>query len=247
MADDHPPRARRFLDQDFRWRATDVTRMEAIGDAVFALVLALLFLQAAPPVNFREVKTALMSFVPFAITFTLLAMVWVEHYRYFRRYALTDKSTFFGNLLLLFLVLFYAYPLKFLFTLVCVQMFGGIGELTLASMQQGTEEVGAPVLMITYSAGFGAIYLIFALLYAHALRRAGDLELDAVERHMTVSSIVECLVLVGFALVSVALSVIGSVTAAGLVYFGIGPCMGWLGARRGAEQRRLLNARAAAA
>src|ERR1051325_5431608 len=130
MAEEHPPRARRFLDADFRWRGTDVTRMEAIADAVFALVLALLFLQAAPPANFREVKTALFSFLPFAMTFTLLAMVWIEHYRLFRRYALTDKSTFFGNLLLLFLVLFYAYPLKFLFTLMCVQLFGPIGELT---------------------------------------------------------------------------------------------------------------------
>jgi hypothetical protein len=254
MAEEHPPRARRFLDADFRWRGTDVTRMEAIGDAVFALVLALLFLQTAPPANFREVKAALLSCLPFAITFTLLAMVWMEHYRFFRRYALIDKSTFFGNLLLLFLVLFYAYPLKFVFTLMCVQLFGSIGDLTTDSMCQGLGVLGGAALLMAYGAGFGAIYLIFALLYAHALRRAADLDLDVVERHMTVTSIVDCLVLVGFALTSIALAALSIalgvqqlVPIAGMVYFGIGPAMTVVGSRRGAAQRKLLAARPLAA
>lgn len=220
--------------------------MEAMGDAVFALVLALLFLQVTPPVNLRELKGALMNFVPFAITFTLLAMVWVEHHRFFRRYALTDKSTFFGNLLLLFLVLFYAYPLKFLFTFLCVEICGPIGELTRDSMLIGVDQLGHQAVMIVYSGGFGAINVTLAMLYRHALRRADDLGLDEVERHMTVSSTMECLVLVGFSVGSMALAALGFVAAAGLVYFGIGPAMGFLGGRRGAVQRRLIAARTAA-
>jgi hypothetical protein len=247
MVDDHPPRARRFLDPDFRWRGTEVSRMEALADAVFALALALLFLQAAPPANLHELKATLMSLVPFAITFTLLAMVWVDHFRFFRRYALIDKTTFFGNLFLLFLVLFYAYPLKFLFTLLCVQLFGSIGELTATSMQAGLDELGGSALMMVYSSGFGAIYATLALLYRHALRRADDLGLDVVERHMTATSVIECLALVGFALVSIVLAAIGFPNVGGLIYFGIGPVMGWMGARRGAQQRRLLSARKLAA
>jgi hypothetical protein len=61
------------------------------------------------------------------------------------------------------------------------------------------------------------------------------------------TSILECLVLIGFAVVSMTLAALGFIASAGMVYFGIGPCMGWLGARRGAAQRRLSNTRAAAA
>jgi hypothetical protein len=242
MTDDPPRRARRLLDPDFRWRASEVTRMEAMGDAVFALVLALLFLQAAPPMNLRELKATLMSLVPFAITFTLLAMVWVDHHRFFRRYALADKTVFYGNLFLLFLVLFYAYPLKFLFTMLCVRMFGPIGDMDVDSILVGKDVLSGNALMAVYSIGFGAIYTTIALLYRHALRRADDLGLDEVERYATVSSILECLVLVGFAVVSMALTLWDSALA-GLVYFGIGPCMGWLGYRRGRGQERLVAAR----
>jgi hypothetical protein len=240
-----PQRASRFLDRDFRWRGTDVSRMEALADAVFALVLALLFLQTVPPANVRELEAALKGLVPFTITFTLLAMVWVDHHRYFRRYGLTDKTTFFGNLILLGLVLFYAYPLKFLFTFLCVGMFGPIGELDSQSMAAGMDQLGNTNLMLVYSTGFGANYVTYALLFRHALSRAGELGLDEVDRQMTVTSIVQCLVLVGFAAASVALSLIGHVAFSGFVYFGIGPVMAVVGFRRGAAQERLVKARGA--
>lgn len=219
--------------------------MEALADAVFALVLALLFLQSTPPTSFRELAAALKALVPFAVTFTLLAMVWVDHHRYFRRYGLRDKATFYGNLVLLALVLFYAYPLKFLFTFLCVGVLGPIGELSAESMSVGMRELGSTNLMLVYSTGFGAIYTTFTLLYRHALRRADELGLDAVERHMTVTSIAACLVLVGTALLSVLLALLGSVAGSGFVYFVIGPAMTVLHWRRGNAQERLVQQRGA--
>jgi hypothetical protein len=241
-----PPRARRWLDPDFRWRGTDISRMEALADGVFALALALLFLQATPPANLRDLLAAVKASIPFAITFVLLAMLWVEHHRFFRRYGLCDKTTFYGNLLLLFLVLFYAYPLKFVFTFLCVRMFGPIGPLTAESMTAGGDYFGGVAMMAFYSVGFGAIYGVFGLLYRHALRRAADLGLDAVERHATKTSVLECFVFVGFAGASLSLALAGLLELSGLIYFGIGPTMGVLGWRRGTAQERLVAARAAA-
>jgi Endosomal/lysosomal potassium channel TMEM175 len=237
------PHARRLLDRHFRWRGLEVSRMEAFADAVFAIVLALLFLQSEPPANLDDLKAAMKALLPFAVTFLLLTMVWVDHHRYFHRYGLFDKTTFFGNLWLLFLVLVYAYPLKFLFTMMSVMWFGPIGNLTRQSMSVGTDELDGVRLMTFYGIGFGAIYATFALLYRHALRRGEDLGLDAVERHLTVSSMLECLVLVAFALLSVLLAWIATTGVSGLVYFGIGPAMGLLGWRRGAALRRLLAVR----
>lgn len=220
--------------------------MEAFADAVFALVLALLFLQAEPPHDMADLQAAMKALLPFAVTFVLLAMVWVDHHRFFHRYGLFDAPVFYGNLFLLFLVLVLAYPLKFLFTMLAVFWFGPIGDLTAQSMQQGREQLGGATLMVFYGLGFGAIYATFALLYRHALRRADDLGLDVVERHLTTSSLLECLVLVGFAAVSIALALAGSIAWSGFVYFGIGPVMGVLGWRRGVALHRLLPARAAA-
>lgn len=246
MSEALPGKARRFLDPDFRWRGTEVSRMEAFADAVFALVLALLFLRATPPENIGELKAAMKGLLPFAITFALLAMVWVEHHRFFRRYGLSDKTTFFGNLGLLFLVLVYAYPLKFVFTLLCVLWLGPIGTLTAESMTAGQESGDAQRMMAFYGAGLGAIYLTFALLYRHALRRADDLGLDRVERHATTTSMLECLVLVAFALLSLLLVAANEPGWSGMIYFGIGPAMAVLGWRRGVAQHRLVQERRAA-
>jgi hypothetical protein len=64
------------------------------------------------------------GFFAFAICFALLLQVWHEQYRFFRRYDLQDSISIVLNCILLFLVLFYAYPLKFLFTLL-VNMWMG--------------------------------------------------------------------------------------------------------------------------
>jgi hypothetical protein len=46
----------------------------------------------------------------------VLYSVWCDHYVFFRRYGLQDYLTMHLSAVLLFVVLFYVYPLKFLFT-----------------------------------------------------------------------------------------------------------------------------------
>jgi hypothetical protein len=239
-----PPSPRR-LDPFFRWRGTGVSRLEGFCDAVFAIVLALLFLRAAPPETFGQLEAAMKALVPFAATFAIIAYVWIEHWLFCRRYDLQDGWTKFLNLLLLFLLLFYAYPLKFLFTLLSVSLLGPIGPLTRERMFEGFAGDGDVVRLFTYyGAGYAALFAVLALLYLRALRLAGDLGLDRAERFLTRSAIVQCLIQVGVAGLSIALATSGIGRGYGLpgwLYVTLGPLM----AAHGHWQDRRVRALAA--
>lgn len=225
---DAPPSPPRRLDAAFRWRGRDVTRLEAFSDAVFAIVLALLFLRAAPPATFDELAAAMKSLVPFAATFAIIAYIWVEHWLYSRRYGLRDAVVTWLNLALLFLLLFYAYPLKFLFTMITVSAFGPIGELTRARMLDGLHGEGdVEWLFVVYGSGYGLIFLVLALLYLHAWRLRDVLGLDAVERRITKGGLQQCLIQAGVAAASIGLATCGMTQygAPGWVYALIGPIL----------------------
>ena len=102
----------------FHWRGAEVTRLEGFTDAVFAFAVTLLVVSLEVPKTLPELFVAMHGFLAFGVCFALLANVWYQHYRFFRRYALENPWVVFLNCVLLFFVLFYVYPLKFLFTAV---------------------------------------------------------------------------------------------------------------------------------
>jgi uncharacterized membrane protein len=106
--------------------------------------------------TFPELMVAMHGFFAFGICFTLLANVWYQHYRFFRRYALETPWVVFLNCALLFFVLFYVYPLKFLFT----TMFE----------RSEIEAPEARALFTIWSPGYAAVFAVFALLYLYAWR-----------------------------------------------------------------------------
>jgi hypothetical protein len=144
----------------------------------------------------------------------------------------------FLNVVLLFLVLFYVYPLKFVFTLLFSEITG-----TDASANMGWHE--ASVLMRIYAVGFAAVFLLFVLMYAHAYRLRRELGLNAVEVLETRSSMQEngSLALVGATSFLVAFKSPGW---AGWVYLAIGPLLAIHGAIFG-KRVRLLAEKAIAA
>src|SRR2546423_5130053 len=111
----------------FRWRSHEVSRTEGLSDAVFGFAITLLVVSLEVPRTFSELMYAMRGFGAFAISFTLLFVVWYNQYKFFRRYGLQDNVTMVLNGILLFVVLFYVYPLKFVFTLI-VNLFTGGGE-----------------------------------------------------------------------------------------------------------------------
>src|SRR5688572_15899229 len=103
----------------FNWRGGQVTRLEALTDAVFGFAITLLAISFPVPRDFDELMKSLSpwSILSFAASFAILIMVWVYHYRFFKRFDLDDGYTIFLNSLLLFVVLVYVYPMKFMFNL----------------------------------------------------------------------------------------------------------------------------------
>jgi hypothetical protein len=117
------------------------------------------------------------GFPAFAVCFTLLATLWNTHYKFSRRYGLDDATTRFRTCVLLFIVLFYVYPLKFFFTLAINDMIFG-PSFTGLVIRQGE----FATLFSIYSFGFAGVYLAFTLLYLHAWRLRDALDLSEIEK-----------------------------------------------------------------
>jgi uncharacterized membrane protein len=225
-----PHRSTIVPEKYFRWRAGEITRLEAFCDVVFGFAITLLVVSLEVPHTYAELMADMRGFLPFAACFAQLAMIWRTHYRFSRRYGLEDPYTVFLNVVLLFLVLFYVYPLKFVFTLLFSEIMGN------ASVDLGWHE--ASMLMRIYAVGFAAVFLLFVLMYAHAYRLRGKLELNPVEVLETRFAMQENVVL---ALVGVTsfLVAIKSAGWAGWVYLSIGPLLAIHGAIFGKRVRVL--------
>ncbi len=197
----------------FRWRGGDPSRVEGLSDAVFAFAITLLVVSLEVPTSFEAMMQTMRGFFAFAICFTLLFMIWHAHYIFFRRYGLEDTYTSVLNAVLLFVVLFYIYPLKFLFTFLLGRLFGVSAGIDHGTMISGAD---VPELMLVYSLGFLAIFTIFTLLYLHAYRLRDQLELNEIERIATRTSVQMHLIYVAVALLSAGLAFTGNVYLAAL-------------------------------
>ena len=98
-------------DHGFRWRGGDISRLEGLSDAVFAFAVTLLVVSLEVPETFDELLHVLRGFFAFAVCFAILFWVWHDHY------GLADGYTTTLTGVLLFIVLFYVYPMKFLFSI----------------------------------------------------------------------------------------------------------------------------------
>ena len=207
------------LDKDFRMRGTgEVSRLEALSDAVFGFAITLLVVSLEVPQTFDELLVVMRGLIAFAVSFVLLFVVWLTQYKFFRRYGLNDNFTIWINALLLFVVLFYVYPLKFLWTFLVNLVLGfPAGGATPIKGHQ------IPTLLAIFGAGYAAIFLIFALLYYHAYRKRAELDLNELEIHDTWNNIVENLLHVLIGVLSIVTALVTRSGLAGLIYWLIGP------------------------
>jgi len=230
----------------FRWRSHEISRIEGLSDAVFAFAVTLLVVSLEVPKTFAELAATMRGFGAFAISFVLLFTVWFNQYKFFRRYGLQDTPTVLLNAALLFVVLFYVYPLKFLFTYLVNRFTGGHGEVrlpngTLEAMLEGDQMAS---LMLIFGVGYLAVFVVFVLLYWHAYRKRAALDLNQLEVFDTRNSIQESALNCGVALFSIGLVLVGGPRFAGLAgisYMLTGVVMAVNGTVMGARRRKLEN------
>jgi len=213
--------------QPFRLRGREVTRVEAFSDVVFGFALTLIVVSLEVPQTFAELMETMKGFPAFAICFAILTWVWHVHHTFFRRYALSDEITIALNTVLLFVVLFYTYPLKYMFMLVTGQSRGSFGGGSL---------------MVIYGVGFAGIFVVFLAMYAHAWRLREELELNELELYDTRTNMImyASYVVIGILSATMGATLEGpAVRWAGLMYFLLGPVSAFIGYVRGSGRHRL--------
>jgi uncharacterized membrane protein len=233
----------------FRLRGLgEVSRVEALSDGVIAFAITLLVVSLEVPRTFDELLVTMRGFLAFAITFAMLFHVWLVQYKFFRRYGLNDNFTIWMTALLLFVVLFYVYPLKFVWTLI-VNDFLGFGTTVRTGSGQAEAVVRGeqvPMMLMVYGLGFAAVFAIFSLLYLHAHRKRDSLDLSELESFDTRSWFQENALMSLVGLLSVAIASTRNpryTFLAGMSYWLIAPVLfihGFaMGRRRRSLERRM--------
>ena len=218
--------------QAFRVRGREVSRVEAFSDVVFGFALTLIVVSLEVPTSFEELMATMRGFPAFAICFAILTWVWHVHHTFFRRYALQDEVTIALNTVLLFVVLFYTYPLKYMFSLVTGQIRGSFG---------------GSALMVIYGVGFAGIFAVFEAMYAHAWRKRDELELNELERYDTKTNMIMYASYIAIGLLSALAGATlegPGVRWAGLMYWLLGPVSAYIGWSRGTRRQRMQAAMA---
>jgi uncharacterized membrane protein len=217
-------------------RGREVSRIEGFSDAVFGFALTLLVASIEVPPDFEALKLTLRGFLPFALTFALICWIWYLHYSFFRTYGLQDRLTIILNCVLLFVVLFFVYPLKVVANNL-VPLVTGVGE----SGFRNLTEYDNRFLMVCYSSGVVAVFLVFLLLNWNAYRQRRELELSPEEIHDTIGGMRGHALSVALGATSIVLAVMlpGSrVGLSGLIYVLEGPFQGLNGYVSGRTRAR---------
>lgn len=220
----------------FRLRGTEMSRIDAFSDVVFGFALTLIVVSLEVPKTIDELLESTRGFIPFFICFVFLILLWYEHFRFFRRYNLHDAATITINAGLLFTLLFYIYPLKFLFTLLTGEFLG------IEAMQGHVENYHQIThLMVLYGMGFSAIYGCYALLYWNAKRQQETLGLNERERFITRAALIDnaVMALIGIVAAIVAVALGPRAGIAGFFFILIGPWKTWWNSLAASRAKRI--------
>ncbi len=176
------------LDPKFNYRGLNQTRIETFSDAVFAVAFTLVVLSTSVPETFEELRNSINDIIPSFICIVLIVVIWYQHYIFFLRYGLQDTKTVTINTLLLFLLLIYVYPLKFLARFL-YELYSGIifrkGDNFMNNFGGEMNNSNMTLLMVAYGLGACAIFLSMSWLYRHSYKKREDLELDEYETFST--------------------------------------------------------------
>ncbi|MBS1530616.1 MAG: DUF1211 domain-containing protein [Bacteroidetes bacterium] len=233
-------KAAKLKKNTIRWRSHEPTRLETFSDAVFAFAVTLVIVSLEVPKTFGELFETMKGFLAFGACFGILFLIWNSQNIFFRRYGLADAWTTALNGFLLFLVLTYTYPLKFLFTLV----FSGNDLIDHGNHITMILDDQVPTLMYVYDTGYMLIYLLFYLMYRHAIKYAEKIELTPFELFETRSQMFLNLINVFIGLLGIVITIVlpsGLKGASGYTYMLIPLVYFIFFSRRAKKSKRLFE------
>jgi len=137
-------------------------RVEAFSDGVFAFAATLMVVSLGVDENLVMSGAKFTNFISFGVSFFVLVMLWKVHYNFFRRNTYIDNWIIFLNSILLFVVLYYVFPLKSL-----INSWIGLQAITRDSLAD---------LFVLYGIGFALIFLCYALMYLRAFKKTKSIE-----------------------------------------------------------------------
>jgi uncharacterized membrane protein len=183
----HSARAR----HEFRWRSREISRLEGLSDAVFGFAVTLLIVALEVPRTSGELLETMRGFASFALTFTILYLLWYRQFVFFRRYGMEDRTTAILNGALLFVVLFFVFPLKFILGTLVGRLLGDSKMVRLpnGTLERAIRPEHLTPMMTIYGLGIAAVFAIFALLHLHAYHRRHELRLTELERLDTLQAL----------------------------------------------------------
>jgi uncharacterized membrane protein len=217
-------------------RRHEISRLEGFSDAVFAFALALLVVSVEAPSSYAELIDRMLGGMSFACSFSLLAWIWYEHNSFFRRFGLQDGYTILVNSVLLFVVLLYVYPLKFMFDSLFARFVPRLKPPKPMELWELANTASV------YSVGFIAIFVLFALLYRHALSRREELALTALEVFDARTNVGHHLISASVGVISLviaSLAPLGFAPVAPMAFCLMGPAHFVYGGRSGRNRRAL--------
>ncbi len=240
MLREHLFHKRAPADPLFRWRGGEISRLEGFSDGVFAVTLTLLVVSGTAPTSFYELFQLVRDLPVFLVSFAVLLMAWHYHYQFFRRYGLEDFATMVLNAVFLFLILFFAYPLRFLASFLWALVIGDptgplfeVPEGLDGSFDLAFQRVW---MMHFYGVGLVGVFGVLGLMVVRAYAKREELELDELERHLTITAMVHHFMTAGVALISMGIIAGGAPPGwGGIIYFVLWPLhmtWGWMRAHR---------------
>ncbi len=172
----------------FRYRGIVTSRLENLTDAVFGFSITLLVIASEVPTNYVELQASMYGFSGFIFCILLLLGIWNNHNNFFLYYGMQDRVTKILTFLFLFLLLFYIYPLKYLFsylgTAIYAQIKISLGDrseaLIMAVDRLNESGLSTPEwqdLTVRFGMGLFFIYMLLGIMHLHALKNKVRLDL----------------------------------------------------------------------
>ena len=227
----------------FRQRGMEMTRTETFTDAAFAFAVTLLVVSIdSVPSTYDELLLAVQGIPAFGLACALMFLFWYGHWSWSRRYGLEDFPSIVLSFFLVFVMLCYVFPMKY------------VTSIFVAWITDRRVDVGANInsveelfsIFVIYSIGFVAMCLAVLLLNLRAWSLRVELQLDDIEEYTTRTEIGTWLILSSVGVLAILMGLFAPphpLTVPGWAFASLGIVMPAWGIVRGRQIERMIKAR----